>query len=113
MIQAESDAARKTAAGAMSLRLANSAERRMRLEPLAQVAFVVGGAGGRCAFGFDDAGIDRVDANLPRSQFLSQRPGQGIDGGLGRAVDGSSRRSRGCDHRAEVDDAAARRGRTA
>ena len=36
-------------------------------------------AGGVCAFGFDQAGIDRVDANAARSQFTGEDAGDRID----------------------------------
>ena len=92
MIQAESAEARKTAAGAMSLRLADPAERSLRLDLLAHLA--LGDPGRVDALGLDHARVDRVDADLPRAQFLGQRPGHGVDRRLGRAVDRGGRRRR-------------------
>src|SRR5579884_1531570 len=79
-------------------RLTDPAQRRLRLELLPESAFFGTNPGGRCAFGLDDAGVDRVDADLAWPQLLGQRPRQGINGGLGRAVDRSRRRSRRGDH---------------
>ena len=38
------------------------------------------------AFGFDKTGIDRVDANSARTEFLGQRSGDGVDRAFGAGV---------------------------
>ena len=85
VIQRESAEARNTAAGAMSLG--------WPMRPSGVCASIClrkslsVDAGGVDAFGFDHAGVDGVDADFPRAEFLGQRLGDGIDGGLGGAVD--------------------------
>ncbi len=47
-------------------------------------------ADGVGTFGFGEAGVDGVDANLSRCQLLGQDAGDGVDCGLGGRVDGAA-----------------------
>src|SRR5947207_349359 len=60
------------------LGLANSSQRRLRLDLFAHVA--LSDAGGVDTLRLHHAGIDGVDPNSARPQFLGQRTGDGIDG---------------------------------
>src|SRR5439155_15220695 len=57
------------------LRLSDAAKRRLRFDLLAEIT--AGYPGGMHAFGFDHAGVDRVDADVARPQLFGQRPGHG------------------------------------
>ena len=86
MIHAESSEARKTAAGAMScgwpMRPSGVCASMTLRKSLSDEA------GGVNALGLDHAGVDGVDADFARAQFLGERRGDGIHGGFGGAVDG-------------------------
>jgi hypothetical protein len=107
LTQVESSEARKTAMSAMSLGLADAAERGAGDYFLVEVAAEE--AGGVDAFGFDHAGVEGVDANLLRPSSWASEPVIGVDGALGGAVDGAGRHAVG-GYGADVDDAAAIRG---
>ena len=49
-------------------------------------------ANGVGTFGFGEAGVDGVNANLSRCEFLGQDAGNGVDCGLGGRVDGTAGR---------------------
>ena len=61
--------------------LPDAPKRRLRFDPLAEIAFVVA----LCVnpLGFDQSGVDGVDANLARAQFFGEDSGNRIDGSLG------------------------------
>src|SRR5260221_6248376 len=86
--------------------LADAAKRRLRLDLLSEVA--AGDPRRVHAFGLDHAGVERVDTDLARPQFLGERPRHGVHRGLGAAVDGSAGKPRRSGHRADVDEPAAR-----
>ena len=44
------------------------------------------------ALGLDDAGVDGVDPDLPRSQLPCEDAGDPVDGGFGAGVDRAVRR---------------------
>ena len=58
------------------------------------------------AFGFHQAWIDRVDADLAGAEFLGQDASDGVDGALGCGVDDAVRRSQAADRGTDIDDAA-------
>src|SRR6266853_3928708 len=89
------------------LGLANSAQRRLRFYLLAEIA--LGYAGGVKSFRLDHSRVQRVDADLPRSQFFRERLCQGIHRPLGRTVNGASGRSGSAGDGADVDNAPAAR----
>src|SRR5262249_12186595 len=84
---------------------ADPAQRRLRLRVPLEVAADDPRAMG--PFRLDHAGIDRIDANLARSQLLGERPRDGINRRLGGAIDCAGRRRESADDRADIDDAAA------
>src|ERR1700739_2521342 len=85
--------------------LADATERGLRFDPLPEVA--CDETAGMRAFRFDHAGIDGIDADLARPQFLSEHSSDGVNSGFGGYVGGSVRREGGADAGANVDDAAA------
>ena len=105
VIQPASSDARKTAAVAMSLG--------WPMRPrgvLATASFSKSDAdeaGGVGAFGFDDAGVEGVDANALGAELKREHAGDDVDRTLGGGVDGAAGRRDAADQRADVDDAAA------
>ncbi len=59
------------------------------------------------SFGFDQAGIDRIDADLPGTQLFGKHSGDSIDRAFGPAVDGALSKKNAGDELTDVDDAAA------
>ena len=57
--------------------LTDAAEWCLRFNAFAKIALVETGCAH--AFGFDKTGIDRVDANFARTEFLGERSGDGVD----------------------------------
>src|SRR6185503_20861765 len=86
-------------------RLSGAAQRRLGLRVLLEVR--PDEAGGVRALGLDDAGIDRVDADLARTQLARQDAGNSVDGRLGGGVDGAVRGSDAAHRRTDVDHAGA------
>ena len=64
-------------------------------------------AGGVGAFGFDDAGVEGVDADALGAELEGEDAGDGVDRTLGGGVDRAGGRRDAADQRADVDDAAA------
>ena len=64
-------------------------------------------ASGVRAFGFDHAGIDRVDTDLLRSKFAGENSGDGVDRAFGGGIDGAVGRSDTAYAGTNVDDAGA------
>ena len=60
--------------------LTDATEWCLRFNAFAKIALVE--TGRAHAFGFDKTGIDGVDANFARTEFLGQRPGDGVDRAL-------------------------------
>ena len=77
MIQPDAAEARKTTAGATSCG--------WPMRPSGVLAITPPGAihqpAGVQSFGFDQAGVDGIDADLPPGQFLGKGSGQAVDGG--------------------------------
>ena len=71
--------------------LAYAAERCVGLQLLLEVA--ADEPRGVDAFGFNHAGIQRVDANLSRTELLGECPGDGVHCAFGSAVNGRSAQS--------------------
>src|ERR1022692_5020982 len=65
------------------LRLADAAQRSLRLDLFAEVA--LSDAGGMDALGLNHAGIDGIDANLPRAKFPARGFGTGFTAAFGGA----------------------------
>src|ERR1043166_5219869 len=84
------------------LGLADAAQRRLRFGLLAHLA--LGDAGSVDAFGFDHAGIDRVDSNAARAEFLRERARDRIDRTFGAAVNRSAGDAQRADDGTDVDD---------
>src|ERR1700722_9846766 len=59
---------------------------------------------GLSTFGIDDAGVDGVDADLPRAEFLCEDASDGIQCTFGAGVYGTVGRGKAADARANVDD---------
>src|SRR5580658_2395994 len=85
--------------------LADEAQRGLRLNKFAEITFHE--ACGVDAFGLDHPGVDGIDADLARAEFLGKRAGDDVDGALGGGVDGGVGRSQPADRGADIDDAAA------
>jgi hypothetical protein len=64
-------------------------------------------AGGLGAFGFDEAGVDGVDADFAGAEFLGQDGGDHVERAFGGRIDGGAGGLESDDGRADVDDAAA------
>src|ERR1700759_1303730 len=62
-------------------------------------------AGSMHAFGFNHAGVERVDANVSRTQFLRQSERRGVNCAFGCTVHSRSGYAASC-NRSDVDDAA-------
>src|SRR6266481_6727325 len=75
----EKDCGRSDVAG-----LTNATEWRLRFNAFAKIALIETGCAH--AFGFDKAGIDGVDANFARTEFLGQRSGDSVDRAFGAGV---------------------------
>lgn len=86
-------------------RSANASERGLCDEGFLEVG--ADHAGVACAFGIDRARVERVDADLLRTEFAREHAGNGIERSLGADVEDTARRGDAADHRADVDDATA------
>src|SRR5881397_2202744 len=93
------------------LSLADAPQRRSRLELPAEITLVE--TRGTHSFCFHHAWVDRIDADVTRSEFLGQRAGHGINRGLGGAVNRGVRRSQRTDARADINDTSAGRAKPA
>src|SRR5882672_3999775 len=87
------------------LRLADPAQRCLRLDLLAHLA--LGYAGGVDAFRLDHARIDGIDPDAARPEFLGQRTRDCIDCALGAAVNRGAGNAQRAHNRANIDDTAA------
>jgi hypothetical protein len=65
--------------------LTDATEWCLRFNAFTKIALVKTGCAH--AFGFDKTGIDGVDANFARAEFLGQRSGDGVDRAFGAGVD--------------------------
>src|SRR5436190_12887847 len=95
----------KDRGGSDVLRLADAAKRSLRFNAFAKIALVEA----RCAHSlrFHHAGIDGVNADFARPQFLGQRPGDGVDRAFCAGVNRRTRRCQRRDGRANIDNVAA------
>src|ERR1700759_1547577 len=89
------------------VRAADAAERRPLQGALFEIA--ADDADGAGTFGFHQTGIDGVDPDLARPEFLGEHPRDAVDRRLGAGIDGAARRREAADQRADIDDAAALR----
>src|SRR5579859_4204613 len=87
------------------LRLAGPAERRLRDSGFLEIGTDEPGA--VRALGFDDAGVERVDADLARTEFAREHAGDRVDRAFRAGVDGAARGRDARHDRADVDHARA------
>src|SRR6266567_4393804 len=95
----------KDRGGSDVLGLADAAKRSLRFNAFAKIALVEA----RCAHSlrFHHAGIDGVNADFARPQFLGQRPGDGVDRAFCAGVNRRTWRCQRRDGRANIDNVAA------
>src|SRR5215469_9060255 len=91
--------------GGYVVRFSDAAERRLRFQGFAKVAFVE--SRGNNSFGYYHSWIDGVDADLPRPKLLRERSSYSVHCGLGRVVNDRSRWSQRAGKGAHVNDASA------